>query len=60
VQTAARKGGASGVFYWEPTWTTIKGNGRDPADTNGTGNGWDNMAVFDWTGHINPGVKWTQ
>jgi arabinogalactan endo-1,4-beta-galactosidase len=26
---------------------------------NGTGDGWDNMAVFDWTGHVNPSIVWT-
>ena len=59
VQTAARSGGAIGVFYWEPTWYAIKGNGWDPANINGTGDGWDNMATFDWTGHVNPNIKWT-
>ncbi len=24
-----------------------------------TGNGWDNMATFDWTGHVNPNIRWT-
>lgn len=59
VQNTARNAGAIGVFYWEPTWYAIKGNGWDPANINGTGDGWDNMAVFDWTGHVNPSVKWT-
>jgi arabinogalactan endo-1,4-beta-galactosidase len=52
VQNAARSGGAIGVFYWEPTWYAIAGNGWDPANINGTGDEWDNMAVFDWTGHL--------
>lgn len=59
VQNTARSAGAVGVFYWEPTWYAIAGNGWDPANMNGTGDGWDNMAVFDWTGHLNPGVRWT-
>jgi arabinogalactan endo-1,4-beta-galactosidase len=59
VQNAARSGGAIGVFYWEPTWYAISGNGWDPANINGTGDQWDNMAIFDWTGHINPNVRWT-
>jgi arabinogalactan endo-1,4-beta-galactosidase len=59
VQDAARSGGASGVFYWEPTWYAVAGNGWDPANINGSGDGWDSLAVFDWTGHINPNVKWT-
>jgi arabinogalactan endo-1,4-beta-galactosidase len=59
VQNTARNAGAVGVFYWEPTWYAIKGNGWDPADINGTGDGWDNMATFDWTGHVNPNIRWT-
>ena len=59
VQNTARNAGAIGVFYWEPTWTAIDGNGWDPADINGTGDGWDNMAVFDWSGRVNPHIRWT-
>lgn len=59
VQNAARNGGAIGVFYWEPTWYAIAGNGWNPANINGTGNEWDNMAVFNWTGQINPNIRWT-
>jgi arabinogalactan endo-1,4-beta-galactosidase len=59
VQNAARSGGAIGVFYWEPTWVAINGNGWDPANMNGTGDQWDNQAIFNWTGNINPSVKWT-
>jgi arabinogalactan endo-1,4-beta-galactosidase len=58
IQNAARNGGAIGVFYWEPTWYAINGNGWDPANINGSGNNWDNMALFDWTGHLNPNVRW--
>ncbi|MEV7738621.1 glycosyl hydrolase 53 family protein [Streptomyces sp. NPDC088921] len=59
VQNAARSNGAIGVFYWEPTWYAVTGNGWDPADINNSGNGWDNMAVFNWTGNVNPNIKWT-
>ncbi|WP_199511216.1 glycoside hydrolase family 53 protein [Nucisporomicrobium flavum] len=59
VQNTARNAGAIGVFYWEPTWYAVKGNGWDPANINGTGDGWDNMATFDWTGHVNPYLRWT-
>ncbi|KAA9380925.1 arabinogalactan endo-1,4-beta-galactosidase [Microbispora cellulosiformans] len=59
VQNTARDAGAIGVFYWEPTWYAVPGNGWDPANINGSGDGWDNMAVFNWTGHINPNVRWT-
>jgi arabinogalactan endo-1,4-beta-galactosidase len=59
VQAAARSGGAIGIFYWEPTWYAVPGNGWDPANINGSGDGWDNMATFDWTGHLNPNIRWT-
>lgn len=58
VQNTARSAGAIGVFYWEPTWYAIKGNGWDPANINGTGDQWDSLALFDWTGHLNPNVSW--
>jgi arabinogalactan endo-1,4-beta-galactosidase len=59
IQNAARSGGAIGVFYWEPTWYAVPGNGWDPANMNGTGNSWDNQAVFDWGGKMNPNMRWT-
>jgi arabinogalactan endo-1,4-beta-galactosidase len=59
IQNAARNGGASGVFYWEPTWYAVPGNGWDPTNINGTGNAWDNQAIFDWGGKMNPHVRWT-
>ncbi|PPK98415.1 arabinogalactan endo-1,4-beta-galactosidase [Kineococcus xinjiangensis] len=59
VQNTARNAGALGVFYWEPTWTAVKGNGWNPDDINGSGNEWENMAVFDWNGRVNPHVRWT-
>jgi arabinogalactan endo-1,4-beta-galactosidase len=59
VQAAAKAGGAIGVFYWEPTWTAVAGNGWDPADIANSGDGWDNMAVFNWTGVFNGAVSWT-
>jgi arabinogalactan endo-1,4-beta-galactosidase len=58
VQTAAKNGGAIGVFYWEPTWVATSGNGWDPANISGSGDQWDNQAIFNWTGHVNPSVKW--
>lgn len=58
VQDTARSAGAVGVFYWEPTWYAIPGNGWDPANINGTGDQWDNMAAFDWTGNLNPTLRW--
>jgi arabinogalactan endo-1,4-beta-galactosidase len=58
VQHTARGAGATGVFYWEPTWYAVPGNGWDPADIDHSGNEWDNMAVFDRTGRLNPHIRW--
>jgi arabinogalactan endo-1,4-beta-galactosidase len=58
VQQAAKAGGAIGVFYWEPTWYAVPGNGWDPNDIADSGDGWDNMAVFNWTGVFNDRVRW--
>ncbi|MBO3741656.1 glycoside hydrolase family 53 protein [Actinoplanes flavus] len=58
VQSTARAAGAIGVFYWEPTWTGIDGNGWDTEDIENSGNAWENMATFDDSGRINPYVRW--
>ncbi|MEU4765678.1 glycosyl hydrolase 53 family protein [Actinosynnema sp. NPDC023794] len=58
VQNTARNAGASGVFYWEPTWYAVAGNGWNPTDIANSGNEWDNMAVFDRTGRLNPNIRW--
>jgi arabinogalactan endo-1,4-beta-galactosidase len=58
VQSTARNAGAVGVFYWEPAWYAVPGNGWNPADINNSGNEWDNMAVFNWTGQLNPNIRW--
>ena len=58
VQNAAKAGGAVGVFYWEPTWTAVPGNGWNPANIATSGDGWDNMAVFNWTNVFNGSVRW--
>lgn len=42
-----------GFFYWEPTWTGIKGAGWKA----GEGNGWDNQAMFDKNGKVLPSIK---
>jgi arabinogalactan endo-1,4-beta-galactosidase len=58
VQNTSRNAGATGIFYWEPTWYAVPGNGWDPADINNSGTGWDNMAVFDRNGRLNPNIRW--
>lgn len=52
---AARSGGAIGVFYWEPTWIATPGNGWDPTNPS-SGDGWDNQALFNWSGVANPAI----
>jgi arabinogalactan endo-1,4-beta-galactosidase len=56
VLNAARSGGAMGVFYWEPMWTAVKGNGWDPANPN-SGSQWENQALFDFNGKALPAMR---
>jgi arabinogalactan endo-1,4-beta-galactosidase len=56
VIRTAREAGAAGVFYWEPTWTAVKGNGWDPANPN-SGDQWENQALFDFEGKVLPAMK---
>ncbi|BCY12663.1 glycosyl hydrolase 53 family protein [Actinoplanes sp. L3-i22] len=58
VQDTVRAAGGLGVFYWEPTWTAVDGNGWDTEDIENSGNAWENMATFDDHGRINPYVRW--
>ncbi|AEV86316.1 arabinogalactan endo-1,4-beta-galactosidase [Actinoplanes sp. SE50] len=57
VQDVVRKAGGLGVFYWEPTWTAVDGNGWDPEDIQHSGDAWENMATFDFHGRINPYIR---
>jgi arabinogalactan endo-1,4-beta-galactosidase len=41
--------------YWEPTWYAVPGNNWDPYDPS-TGSGWDNQALFDWSGRALPAI----
>lgn len=45
-----------GVVYWEPAWTGVAGNGWDPDDP-GSGNGWENQALFDFEGRPLPAMR---
>lgn len=56
VLNAARLGNAVGVFYWEPTWTAVKGNGWDPTNPD-SGSQWENQALFDYTGKSLPAMS---
>jgi len=42
-----------GVFYWEPTWTAVAGNGVDPANPR-SGDVWENQAMFDYSNRALP------
>ena len=44
-----------GFVYWEPTWYAVPGNGWDPYNPS-SGDGWDNQALFDWSGRALPSV----
>jgi arabinogalactan endo-1,4-beta-galactosidase len=56
ILNAARSGGAMGVFYWEPTWTAVKGNGWDPANPI-SGSQWENQALFEFDGKVLPAMS---
>ena len=44
-----------GIFYWDATWTAVKGNGWD--NTNPAfGNAWENQALFDFDGKVLPAL----
>jgi arabinogalactan endo-1,4-beta-galactosidase len=56
VLKAARSAGALGVFYWEPTWTAVKGNGWDPTNP-GSGDQWENQALFGFDNRALPAMR---
>jgi arabinogalactan endo-1,4-beta-galactosidase len=47
VVRAVSAGRGLGIFYWEPTWTAVPGNGWDPANP-ASGNEWENQALFNF------------
>jgi arabinogalactan endo-1,4-beta-galactosidase len=47
IVRAVPNGRGLGVFYWDATWTAVKGNGWDPAAPS-SGNAWENQALFDY------------
>ncbi|WP_395365856.1 arabinogalactan endo-beta-1,4-galactanase [Streptomyces sp. YH02] len=57
VVEAVPNGRGLGVFYWEPTWTAVTGNGWDPTDSS-SGNGWENQALFDYDSKLLPAATW--
>ncbi len=47
VVRAVPNGRGLGIFYWEPTWMVVAGNGWDPANP-ASGNEWENQALFNF------------
>jgi arabinogalactan endo-1,4-beta-galactosidase len=56
VVRAVPNGRGLGVFYWEPTWTGVAGNGWSPRDPT-SGNGWENQALFDFNDRPLPAMR---
>lgn len=52
---AIPNGRGLGVFYWEPTWTAVTGNGWDPTNAS-SGDGWENQALFDYSSKALTGI----
>jgi arabinogalactan endo-1,4-beta-galactosidase len=55
VVRAVPNGRGLGVFYWDPTWTAVPGNGWTPRDPS-QGNAWENQALFDFDGRALPAM----
>lgn len=56
IVRAVPHGHGLGIFYWEPAWTAVPGNGWDPADPH-SDNGWDNQALFDFNNRALPAMR---
>lgn len=56
VVAAVPDGRGRGVFYWEPAWIAVEGNGWDPTDPD-AGNAWENQALFDYTHTLLPAAE---
>ncbi|MDH2427033.1 arabinogalactan endo-1,4-beta-galactosidase [Sphaerisporangium sp. TRM90804] len=56
IVRAVPNGRGLGVFYWESTWTGVRGNGWDPADPS-SGNGWENQALFGYDDRALPALR---
>jgi arabinogalactan endo-1,4-beta-galactosidase len=50
---AVVSGGGKGLIYWEPAWITSSMH-----DLWGTGSGWDNCTLFDFTGNALQGMNY--
>jgi len=55
VVQAVPDGRGLGAFYWEPTWTVVKGNGWDPTNPS-SGDGWENQALWNYSDTALPAI----
>ena len=55
IVRAVEDGRGIGVFYWDATWTAVKGNGWDNTDPPAA-NAWENQALFDFDGNVLPAL----
>jgi arabinogalactan endo-1,4-beta-galactosidase len=55
IVRAVPGGRGLGVFWWDATWTAVKGNGWDSTDPN-SGNNWENQALFDYNDRALPAL----
>ena len=56
IVRAVPNGRGLGIFYWDATWTAVKGNGWDPAAPS-SGNGWENQALFGYQNQALPAMR---
>lgn len=56
VVRGVSNGRGLGVFYWEATWTAVKGNGWDSKDPK-SGNAWENQALFGYDDRALPALS---
>jgi arabinogalactan endo-1,4-beta-galactosidase len=56
IVRAVPGGRGLGVFYWDPTWTGVIGNGWTPRDPS-QGNAWENQALFDFEDRARPALS---
>ncbi|MBO3749106.1 arabinogalactan endo-1,4-beta-galactosidase [Streptosporangiaceae bacterium NEAU-GS5] len=55
VMSVVQAVGGLGVYYWEPTWTAVTGNGWDPTNPS-SANEWENQALFDFSNRATDGL----
>ena len=55
IVRAVPNGRDLGIFWWEATWSAVNGNGWDTTDP-GSGNAWENQALFDFNDRALPAL----